>query len=357
MENFKEAQELDQGVYWLGMRRNVRLESNSYLRVFHKKGINLGLLIDPGGPHVFPTTINRLQGILGDLRRLWLVFLSYQETGASINLAYQQNMNSALTMICTEDVWRMAHTLGLSKLRFQAVEKLPKSRVRLAQDLLLRLVPTPYCPTHGACMLYDEKRQILFSGGLFGGITFSLPLFASQQHWEGIRIWHQMYIPEKRALQRAVAAVRELAPPPKLIAPQHGALLRDDMIPFVLDKLSDLPVGLDLPHATEIDKVMYIEAINEVLVSIAETAGHKVMNHLLHRLDEDLSFPHLFTVKDGQLIDIRDDVLGDVMGAFKMLLYAIIQDQPKEIQEMARNAILQSNWNMPLFMQTFVHRK
>lgn len=351
------AQELDKGVYWLGMRRNIRLESNSYLRMFQRKGINLGLLIDPGGPHVFPTIFKRLQNILGDLRKLWLVFLSYQETGASINLAYQQNTNSSLTMICTEDVWRMAHALGLSKLRFQAVEKLPKSRVRLAQDLLLRFIPTPYCPSHGACMLYDEQRRILFSGGLFGGITFTLPLFATQQHWEGIRIWHQMYIPDKRALQQAIAAVRELEPPPKIIAPQHGGLLQDDMIPFVLEKLSDLPVGLDLPRATEIDKVMYIEAINEVLASIAKIAGHKVMNHLLHRLDEDLSFPHLFSVKDGQLIDIRDDVLGDVLGAFKMLLYAIIQDQPKEIQEMARTAILQSNWNMPLFMQTFVHRK
>ncbi|MCP4399187.1 MAG: hypothetical protein GY801_18035 [bacterium] len=357
MEKINEAQELDQGVYWLGMRRNIRLESNSYLRVFQKKGMNLGLLIDPGGPHVFPTVLKRLQGILGDLRKLWLVFLSYQETGASINLAYQSNTNSSLTMICTEDVWRMAHTLGLSKLRFQAVEKLSKTRVRLAQNLTLRLIPTPYCPSYGACMLYDEQRRILFSGGLFGGITFSLPLFAVQQHWEGIRIWHQMYIPDKRALQQAIAAVREIDPPPKLIAPQHGGLLRDDMIPFVLGKLSNLSVGLDLPHATEIDKVMYIEAINEVLTSIAKTAGHKVMDHLLHRLDEDLSFPHLFTVKDGQLIDIRDDVLGDVLGAFKMLLYAIIQDQPKEIQEMARNAILQSNWNMPLFMQTFVHRK
>ena len=357
MENLNRGQELDNGVYWLGMRRNIRLESNSYLRIFEKKGMNLGLLIDPGGPHVFPTLLKRLQGILGDLRKLWLVFLSYQETGASINLAYQQNMNAALTMICTEDVWRMAHALGLSKLRYQAVEKLPQSRVRLAPDLLLRFIPTPYCPSHGACMLYDEQRRILFSGALFGGITFTLPLFATQQHWEGIRIWHQMYIPASRALQQAIAVVRELDPPPKIIAPQHGALLHDDMIPFVLERLSALPVGLDLPRATEIDKVMYIEAINEVLASIAESAGHKVMRHLLHRLDEDLSFPHLFTVKDEQLIDIRDDVLGDALGAFKMLLYAIIQDQPKEIQEMARNAILQSNWNMPLFMQTFVHRR
>jgi len=102
---------------------------------------------------------------------------------------------------------------------------------------------------------------------------------------------------------------------------------------------------------------MYIEAINDVLANIAQKAGREVVEHLLSRLNEDLSFPHLFTVKQGRLTDIRDDILGDVMGAFKMLLYALIQDQPLNIQEIVRNAIIQSNWNLPLFMQTFVHRK
>lgn len=129
------------------------------------------------------------------------------------------------------------------------------------------------------------------------------------------------------------------------------------MIPVVLEKLYNLPVGIELPQATAIDKVMYIEAINDVLSTISKKAGKNVMESLLRRLDEDLSFPHLFTVKDGQLIDIKDDVLGDVLGAFKMLLYALVQDQPQEIQEMIRSAILQSNWNLPLFMQTFVHEK
>jgi len=30
--------ELDKGMYWLGMRRNIRLETNTYLIVFKIKG-------------------------------------------------------------------------------------------------------------------------------------------------------------------------------------------------------------------------------------------------------------------------------------------------------------------------------
>lgn len=349
--------EIAKDVYWLGTRRNVRLETNSYLRVFTRKGRSLGLLVDPGGPNVFQAILKRTHGILGDFRKLWLVFLSYQETGASINIAYLPKPNPSLTVVCTDDVWRLAYALGLSSVRFQAVDKIPNGRVRLSDELVIRFIPVPFCPSRGACMLYDEQRRVLFSGGLFGGVTFTLSLFATKQHWEGIRMWHQMYIATQKVLQRAIKIIRNLQPPPKMIVPQHGAILKENVIPTVLERLFNLPVGIDLPQATAIDKVMYIEAINDVLSTISKKAGKNVMESLLRRLDEDLSFPHLFTVKDGQLIDIKDDVLGDVMGAFKMLLYALVQDQPQEIQEMVRSAILQSNWNLPLFMQTFVHEK
>ncbi len=207
-------------------------------------------------------------------------------------------------------------------------------------------------------MLYDEQSRILFSGGLFGGVTFTLSLFATHEHLEGIRIWHQMYIPNKQSLQYAIKLVCNLDPPPRMIAPQHGTILKGDMIKTVLKKLAVLPVGVDITKATEIDKIMYIEAINDVLNTISKKAGKEFVENLLHRLDEDLSFPHLFTIKKGRLTDLKDDILGqDVMGGFKMFLYALTQDQPAEIQEIVRNAIMQSNWNLPIFMKTFVHRK
>ena len=206
-------------------------------------------------------------------------------------------------------------------------------------------------------MVYDEQSRILFSGELFGGITFTSSLFATSQHWEGIRMWHQMYIPTQHTLQRAIKSVRDLQPPPNMIAPQHGAILQGDLIPTVLDKLSVLPVGIDLTQATAIDKVMYIEAINDVLDTIAKQVGKDVIANLLHRLDEDRSLPHLFNVKHGRLIDLRDDILGDVMGAFKLFMYALIQDQPPDVQEVVKNAIIGSNWDLSTFMQTLVHRK
>jgi hypothetical protein len=129
------------------------------------------------------------------------------------------------------------------------------------------------------------------------------------------------------------------------------------MIPLVLERLATLPVGIEIPRTTEIDKTMYIEAINDVLETITRHAGQEIIENLLRRLEEDRSFPHLFTFRQGHVTDIKSDMLSDVMGAFKMFLYALIEDQPSDIQEIVREAVLQSNWDMPIFMQTFVSRR
>jgi flavorubredoxin len=357
MEDLNTPQELTRGIYWLGLRRDVRLESNTYLLVLGGETKTLALLIDPGGPNIFKMILKRLQATLGDIHKLQILFLSHQAPDAGINTVYLLKRNPGLIVVCTDDVWRMAYALGVSSAKFQSVEKLKNGCVRLPTGYMIHFLPIPFCSSHGACMLYDEQSRILFSGELFGGITFTPSLFATSEHWEGIRMWHQMYIPTQQALQRAIKIVRALKPPPDMIAPQHGAILQGDLIATVLDKLSALPVGVDLTQATAIDKLMYIEAINDVLDTIAKQAGKDVIENLLHRLDEDRSFPRLFTVKQGRLTDIRDDILGDVMGAFKLFMYALIQDQPPDVQEIVRNAIIGSSWDLSTFMQTLVHRK
>lgn len=356
MVDLPNPQELVQDVYWLGMRRNVRLESNAYVLLFERKSGRFPLLIDPGGRNVIKILQHRLEHILGSTKHLPFIFLSDQDPSAGVNVAYLLRQHPSLAVLCTDDVCRLAYLLGIASARFQAVEKLKDRKVVLSSKHVLHFLPVPFCPSRGSCMLYDERNRILFSGGLFGGITFTVSLFATPHDWEGIRMWHQMYIPHQKALQQALALVKSLHPPPLMIAPKYGAILKEDLIPVVLEKLSTLPVGMDLPQATEIDKVMYIEAINDVLDNIASQVGSDIIEHLLQRFDEDLSFPHLFRIEGGRLIDIKDDILGDVMGAFKMFLYAFLQDQSAPVQELVRKAILQSNWDLPLFMESFVYR-
>ena len=122
-------------------------------------------------------------------------------------------------------------------------------------------------------MLYDETSRILFSGDLFGGLSFEQELFATEEHWDGIRIFHQIYMPSQNAVRMAVDRIRKLKPAPLIIAPQHGSIIKGELLGEFLDRMYDLPVGLDLLQPTIIDKEIYLQAINEILQSISEKTG------------------------------------------------------------------------------------
>ncbi len=113
-----------------------------------------------------------------------------------------------MTVISTEDTWRLTHFFGLKLSNFQPVDKFKKLRARLSTGHIIRFVPTPFCHFRGACMLYDESTRILFSGDLFGGLSFDRGLFAAEAHWEGIRFFHQIYMPSQSAIRMAVEKIR-----------------------------------------------------------------------------------------------------------------------------------------------------
>lgn len=350
MENLHNPIELEEGVYWLGVHRNSRLEVNVYLRVFTGNKKTANMIIDPGGPEISDILLERIKRITGDARKIHMAFLNHQDPDVVTNTMYLQKLNPNMSVICTENVWRLVHFLKLNPSRFQPIDHFKNSRGRLSTGHVLQFVPTPYCHFRGACMLYDEKSRILFSGDFLGGLTFTPQLFATSENWDGIRIFHQTYMPVQRAVRIAVDNIRKLYPPPKMIAPQHGTIIRENLIDEFLEKLYELPVGLDLSHPSAIDKAMYVEAINDILETIAQKAGQELVDNVKKQFAVDSSFPSLIQFdQHGKLTDIRDDLAGDIMASFKMLINALSKDQSEETKDMIRNAVLLSDWNLPLF--------
>jgi len=308
------------------------------------------MIIDPGGPVIFDTLLERIQSIIGDARKIQMAFLNHQDPDVVTNVMYLQKLNPNLSVICTENVWRLIHFLKLNPSHFQSVDHFKNSRGRFSTGHVLQFVPTPYCHFRGACMLYDEESRILFSGDFLGGLTFAPQLFATSENWDGLRIFHQMYMPVQRAVQMAVDNIRKLSPPPEMIAPQHGAIIRGDLIDEFLEKMYELPVGLDLSHPTTIDKAMYIEAFNDIIETITQKAGQELIDNVKRQFTSDGSFPGLIQFNQhGKLIDIKDDIMGDIMASFKMFIHTLSKDQSEETKEIIRNAVLLSDWNLPLF--------
>lgn len=245
--------EIAPGTFWVGKRDPHSIfHSNSYLRVFESNAQNqrtqFNVLIDPGSQVDFAVVAAKTARVLGGLDRISLIHINHQDpdVGSSAPMLLARYAPKA-HIFASEDTWRLICHLGLPRERFVAAERY-RGVLPLPTGHELQLVPTPFCHFRGALALYDPQTRVLFSGDLFGGLTTEgeLELDARGEEWPGIRAFHQLYMPARQALKRAVDAIRALTPEVECIAPQHGRILRGDVMREYLERMANLPVGLDL---------------------------------------------------------------------------------------------------------------
>ncbi|GEO81992.1 oxygen-binding di-iron domain-containing protein [Pararhodospirillum oryzae] len=128
---------------------------------------------------------------------------------------------------------------------------------------------TPYAHFPGAYVTFDGTTGTLFSSDLFGGFTDGFSLVArDESYFEHLRPFHEHYIPGRDILQNALAAIRKF--PLKLIAPQHGSLIPEHLIGFMVEHLGLLECGLYLmaSHDSNISRLM---TLNRALRDFTET--------------------------------------------------------------------------------------
>ena len=125
------------------------------------------------------------------------------------------------------------------------MDNFPEHRMSFSTGHGLELLPTPFCRFRGAVATFDPTRAVLFSGDLFGSIEPASLVFKDTT-LRGIRELHEMYMSNKEAVTRAVRALQRLTPLPKIVAPQHGPILRGEEIAQATDLLLRLKLGTEL---------------------------------------------------------------------------------------------------------------
>jgi hypothetical protein len=167
-------------------------------------------------------------------------------------------------------------------------------------------------------MLYDQTSRILFSGDFMGGIA-ATQLFATRANWAGVKAFHQLYMPSNEALRLAVRRIRELQPPPLMIAPQHGAIIQSEDIPFFLDQMENLQVGLDI--IISFDKIMpqMIAGLNEIIDEIKNSIGEKNVSRTMALFHADGSYPAIFALSsDEKITEIKGDPMESIESLIRM---------------------------------------
>jgi serine/threonine-protein kinase len=293
----REVVEIAPDTFWVGRREGVFLERNVYLRVYRGNGQQLNVLIDPGPTKDLSTVAAKVRPIIGPLEKVDVMFLNHQDPDIAGNAPVIQELNPRAHVICSEDTWRLVNFYGLRPKGYSATEHFPGMRTTLATGHDVQFVPTPYCHFRGAVMYYDTSSRVLFSGDLFGGLSRTIELVAGEASFSGIEIFHQLYMPSRRALRRAVERVRRLDPPPLAIAPQHGGIIAGEFMESVLSRVAELDAGVDL-FDDERDAGRYVNAFNSIIEAVVARVGKEQAAAELRCFSADGTFPNLFIFED-----------------------------------------------------------
>lgn len=306
MADYELPVEVCHGVFWVGRRtKDELLHCNSYLIEIERDVGTLYILIDPGSPMDFRVSAGKLVQIMGSLERLSLITINHQDPDIILTLPVLLNRFSPRALVLmTENTWRLVSHTGIPKSRVRLVEQFQSGFRFKGAKRELKLVPTPFCHFAGAFAIYDVSNRILFTGDLFGGVTLTphmLELYATEKNWQGIKMFHELYMPCNSALRYAVEQITRLEPPVEIIAPQHGSIIKGRLVKEFLNRMKRLYVGADL-LADQIDKTAWeawTRVANEILEEAKQILGTDVA---ISRLTENEDIMDMINFDNDRLV-------------------------------------------------------
>ncbi|NPB07079.1 MAG: FprA family A-type flavoprotein [Aquificae bacterium] len=220
------------------------VQANQYLIVHAGEGI----LLDPGGHKVFSQLKRDVSAHLPP-SKIRYIFLSHQDPDvvASINGWLLTTQAEALI----SKLWvRFLPHFGLdSKLEGRVVPLDDEGGELELGGCRFKILPAHFLHSPGNFQLYDPCSGILFSGDV--GASLGQPYFFVEnfeEHVKYMEAFHRRYMASRKACRLWVKMVRELKP--RVIAPQHGAVFKDEMVERFLDWLEGLECGVDLMTET-----------------------------------------------------------------------------------------------------------
>ncbi len=253
--------EIAENIYWVGY---VIPDDPFQCHVYLIKNGDESVLIDPGSMITFPVVLEKITSLV-KLREIKYIIMHHQDPDiVGCYSTLESIMPKGERYIVTH--WRTEMLLKHYqwKTPFYLIDA--HDWKLKAGDREFEFVFTPYAHFPGAFCTYDKKSGILFSSDLFGGLTDEFSLFAKdvESYFEAAKPFHKHYMPSKEVLNHALLQVQSKHP--KMIAPQHGSIIKECMIEPLIEKLRQLECGLYLLDEYESD-LKVLNAIDEVLKS------------------------------------------------------------------------------------------
>lgn len=251
-------------IWWVG---HVLPDDVFQCHVYLLEQGDQSVLFDPGSRLTFAGTLRKIEEVIPFTHIRYFV-CHHQDPDIAAAMPLIDELCDRPDA-CLVTHWRTQALLkhyGL-KMPFHLVED-HGWRLPLA-DRELQFIFTPYAHFPGAIATFDPSTGVLFSSDLFGGFTERPTLVARDEaHFEALRPFHEHYMPSTDILAFAMSQIARH--PVKLIAPQHGSMIPERLVPFMIDKLRHLECGIYL-YARENTDIQRLSRLNETLREITQT--------------------------------------------------------------------------------------
>jgi len=239
MLDFTQPIQIAPNIYWVGKH----LEGDPFqCHVYLLLNGTESVLIDPGSELTIHATINKIKQIC-PLEHVKYLVCSHQDpditAGISTFLEIAGRKNKVIvTHWCTKTLLKH-YNWGIP---FWLIDE-HDWKLELEGGLQLKFIFTPYAHFAGAFCTYKPKEQVLFSSDIFGGFWEKKQLWAKDNgDFRALLSFHEHYMASNQVLTHAVQAISKY--PIRIIAPQHGYLIPQNLVQTFLKKLARLKCGL-----------------------------------------------------------------------------------------------------------------
>ena len=270
------AVEIADRVWWVGhYLPGDKFQCHAYLI----ENGNESVLIDPGSQLTFDGTLRKIEEVIPFSQIRYFVCHHQDPDVIGAMSLIEQKIEREDCLIITH--WRVAALLKHYALKtpFWLIDE-NDWKLELG-DRILRFIFTPYLHFPGAFCTFDNSSKILFSSDLFGAFTDDWSLFAKDEsYFENIRPFHEHYMPSREILLHALLELERY--PISMIAPQHGSIIKDSLVNYMIEKLKGLECGLYLV-SKNVENTQHLSNVNQTLRDIMDLM-------VIHRKFADIAY-------------------------------------------------------------------
>jgi len=303
INDYEKPIKIGQNIWWVGY---VIPDDPFQCHVYLIENGNESILIDPGSKITWNVTRKKILEII-PLENIKYIIAHHQDPDIVSCL------DELFKEIGVKDRYILTHwrTQGLLKhynwgIEFIDIED--KNWEFKIKDRKLEFIFTPYMHFPGAFCTYDVKTKTLFSSDIFGAFTPKFSLYAKnpKEYFEQMKPFHTHYMPNKIIVNHGLDEITKKDI--DLIAPQHGSIIKKEMITYIINSLRELDVGIFLNFKGH--NIKKLTKANEIYTKLFEEiaftkkSSYEIINQIKMLVNEIFKFERMIC-----FAEINDSVI------------------------------------------------